>query len=378
MSSPYAGLPDHQFWRRAVSRIEPFRLDPVIATRFTIAPTDRVATAGSCFAQHIARSLRQAGGNYYVAEAPPAGLTEQQAGELNYAVFSARYGNIYTARQLLQLFQEAHGKRQPHEAAWQRPDGRFVDPYRPQIEPAGFACVADVAASRAAHLAKVRTMFANAEIFIFTLGLTEAWRSAVDGAVFPLAPGVAGGQIDAARHEFVNFTAAEVEADLRAFLAGLASVNPVCRVILTVSPVPLIATYEARHVLVSTTYSKSALRVAAENVLRGFPNVEYFPSYEIITGAFNRGAYYEDDLRDVTRFGVDHAMRVFLRHYTQQGGTVARAPAPAAAAPREVEDGYEVVCDEEAIDQVRLPELAEAPAPRQAGGWLSHLFQRRK
>jgi hypothetical protein len=395
MSSPYAGLPDHQFWRRAVSRVEAFKLDPVVGTRFTIAPNDRVATAGSCFAQHIARSLRQVGDNYYVAEAAPAGLTEQQASELNYGVFSARYGNIYTARQLLQLFEEAHGRRQPHEVAWQRADGRFVDPYRPQIEPAGYAREADVAASRAAHLAQVRAMFAEANIFIFTLGLTEAWRSQVDGAVFPLAPGVAGGRFDTERHEFANFTAAEVEADLRAFMVGLASVNSGCRVILTVSPVPLIATYEPRHVLVSTTYSKSALRVAAEGVVRAFSNAEYFPSYEIVTGAFNRGAYYENDLRDVTRFGVDHAMRVFLRHYTPKDGSApavaAHAGAPAASLPRDVEDGYEVVCDEEAIDQVRLPEFAEVPAPpapvsvaaprpapAQSGGWLGQIFHRRK
>jgi hypothetical protein len=403
MSSPYTGLPDHQFWRRAVSRVETFRLDPVIATRFIIAQGDRVATAGSCFAQHIARSLRQVGDNYYVAEAAPEGLTAQRANELNYGVFSARYGNIYTARQLLQLFEEAHGRRQPHEATWQRADGRFVDPYRPQIEPAGFATEAEVAASRTVHLEHVRAMFGSAQVFIFTLGLTEAWRSRLDGAVFPLAPGVAGGSFDAARHEFVNFTAAEVEADLHAFMAGLASVNTGCRVILTVSPVPLIATYEQQHVLVSTTYSKSALRVAAEGVVRAYSNAEYFPSYEIITGAFNRGAYYENDLRDVTRFGVDHAMRVFLRHYTPKDGAAplaaARGSARAATLPRDVEDGYEVVCDEEAIDQVRLPDLVEAlapsapapappaptpaPAPQSSpahlsSGWLGHIFHRRK
>lgn len=29
-------------------------------------------------------------------------------------------------------------------------------------------------------------------------------------------------------------------------------------------------------------------------------NVAYFPSYEIITGSYNRGRYYDDGLREVT------------------------------------------------------------------------------
>lgn len=354
-TTPYSGLPPHQFWRRSVSRVEPHRLDPVVATRFRLTASDRVATAGSCFAQHIARSLRGIGGTYYVAETPEPGMSAQDASARNYGVFSARYGNIYTARQLVQLFAEAHGTRVPAERAWRRGDGRFVDPYRPQIEPDGFASAEAVAESRRAHLDIVRTMFATATVFIFTLGLTEAWRSTRDGSIFPLAPGVAGGAFDPALHEFHNFTPAEVEADLREFVDGLKRVNPACRVLLTVSPVPLIATYETRHVMVSTAYSKAALRVAAEGIVRAFDHAEYFPSYEIITGQFNRGAYYEADLRDVTRTGVDHAMRIFLRHYTGDGAAPPLG-APAAERVRRAvaEDAYDVICDEEAIDQVRV------------------------
>ena len=96
----------------------------------------------------------------------------------------------------------------------------------------------------------------------------------------------------------------------------LRDVNPNARVIVTVSPVPLIATAENRHVLVSTTYSKSALRVACEEITRKYEFVEYFPSYEIITGSFNRGSYFADDLRSVTEDGVSHVMRLFLSHAT--------------------------------------------------------------
>jgi hypothetical protein len=85
-------------------------------------------------------------------------------------------------------------------------------------------------------------------VLVFTLGLTETWRSMADGAVFPLAPGVAGGEMDFSRYAFVNFQMNDVVADLDRFLTLLQKVNPHARTILTVSPVPLAATYEHQHV----------------------------------------------------------------------------------------------------------------------------------
>ncbi|GAB3379120.1 GSCFA domain-containing protein [Lysobacter fragariae] len=352
MNNPYKHLNDHQFWRRAVAGVERFRFDPVVQTRFRIGASQSVATAGSCFAQHISNRLSRIGFNYLVTERGDH-LDASSRKELNYGVFSARYGNIYTSRQLLQLLQECQGERAPAEGAWLRDDGRYVDALRPQITPAGYASEEEVKAARAEHLAAVREMFATCDIFVFTLGLTEAWRSRIDGTVYPLAPGVAGGSFDPERHEFINLDVNDVLQDMRQFMAGFKKINPRSRMILTVSPVPLIATYEDRHVLVATTYSKSVLRVVAETLYRNNPAwVEYFPSYEIITGNYNNSAYYEADYRGINSIGVDHAMRCFLEHYTNQGQKPALAPkATAVVAPA---PDAEVVCDEEAIDQVKV------------------------
>ena len=350
ITNPYSGLPDRQFWRRAVAGIEPFLFDPVTTPRFTIGREERVATAGSCFAQHISNRLAKIGFNYFVTE-DGAALPEAERRAMNYGVFSARFGNLYTTRQLLQLFQECFDGRQPAEAAWPTADGRFVDALRPQIAPGGLATEADVAAARVEHLAQVRRMFLDCDIFVFTLGLTEAWRSRIDGTVFPVAPGVSGGGFDPARHEFVNFTVADVIGDLEEFLRRLKAVNPAVKVLLTVSPVPLIATYEPRNVLVATSYSKSVLRVAAETAYRSHDWVDYFPSYEIITGNYNNGAYYEADYRGINAVGVDHAMRCFLKHYAGTGGG-AQAATPAAVHVAAAD--ADVVCDEEAIDQIRI------------------------
>ena len=120
------------------------------------------------------------------------------------------------------------------------------------------------------------------------------------------------GEQDARRHGFVNFGVAEVAADLEQFVRKLQFVNPRARMVLTVSPVPLAATFEDRHVLDATVYSQSVLRVAAEDLRRRHPHVVYFPSYEIITGPHAGGRYFEPDLRTVSAAGVDHVMRVFM------------------------------------------------------------------
>ena len=355
-SNPYRSLPDHQFWSRAVAGPAMADVDPVVNASFKIAPATRVATAGSCFAQHIARTLSKSGFNYYVPE-DGAGLDESEKVARNFGVFSARYGNLYTPRQLHQLFDRAYGAFAPVDDVWEDAALGFVDAFRPQVEPAGFKSPEEVRVARREHLLHVRTMFETLDVFVFTLGLTESWVSTQDGAVYPVAPGVSGGKMDAQNYSFVNFTAEQTVEDLNAFLAKLRSVNPDCKVILTVSPVPLIATYEPRHVLVSTTYSKAALRVAAEAVAKSNSAVDYFPSYEIITGSFNRGAYFGPDLREVTDAGVAHVMRLFLRHYSD-ARQVVRAPASGVArkvAPvddalaAEFEEGRKIVCDEEAI-----------------------------
>lgn len=362
MMNPYADLPDHQFWARAVASVEPFCVDPVVKAGFSISREDRVATAGSCFAQHISRSLNEAGFNYFVAEKPPRGVAPDVVKAANYGVFSCRYGNVYTVRQLLQLFEEAFGRRAPREKAWLRKDGRFIDPYRPRIAPDGHSSEDGVIEARRIHLDAVRAMFENLDVFVFTLGLTEGWRSRIDGSVFPLAPGVAGGSYDPEQHEFVNFSVYDVQRDLSEFVRRLRQVNRNSRVVLTVSPVPLIATFEPRHVLVSTAYSKSVLRVAVEMVARELELVDYFPSYEIITGHFNLGRYFADDLREVNSAGVGHAMRIFLRHYapseapdaSPDNGTLAAARPPTLS-QRTADAGADIVCDEEEIDFLRRP-----------------------
>ena len=354
---PYRSLPPKAFWRKSVEAPAAADVDPVGRFDLKITRETRVATAGSCFAQHIARHLQKSGFHYYVAEAGHPVLPAKLRQAHNYGMFSARFGNLYTARQLRQLMERALGRFTPEEPAWIDADGSVRDPFRPTVQPGNFASAAEMEADRQQHLNAVRTMFETLDVFVFTLGLTECWAARADGAVFPLCPGVEGGSFDPERYVFVNQTAPEVIADMEAVLDMLASINPAAQVILTVSPVPLMATAQpGAHVLSATTYSKSVLRVAAETLTLAHGHVHYFPSYEIITGAFNRGRYYAADLRNVTEEGVSHVMRLFLHHAAAQG-----LPEHAASVP--AEDKFmahagafvEVECDEAALDSGTLP-----------------------
>ena len=257
MTHPYSNQQDYAFWRRSISRVAAPDVDPVVRPKFTISRTDKVATAGSCFAQHIARRLAASGFHYFVTETAPPMATPHQGVMFNYGTYSARYGNIYTTRQLIQLLKRAYGEWSPADDAWVSPDGKIIDPYRPEIQPDGFVSVSELHDDRKQHFAAIRRIVEDSDVFVFTLGLTEVWLNN-DGAAYPVAPGVAGGEFDPSRHTFLNMNVMEVLADLQEAIAFARARNPRLRFVLTVSPVPLVATAEDRSVLGSGLIARRA------------------------------------------------------------------------------------------------------------------------
>lgn len=139
----------------------PGMVDPMVGGP-KIAPGERVVTMGSCFAQHLARNMAGLGLNYHVAEPPPADMVAEEAQARNYGVFSARFGNLYTVRQAVQLYERAFGTFAPEDDVWEAKGG-FVDAFRPQIEPRPFSSKAEVRAEAQTHLASVKKMFLDAD-----------------------------------------------------------------------------------------------------------------------------------------------------------------------------------------------------------------------
>jgi hypothetical protein len=342
MTNPYSTKAREHFWKPAVAEVALADIQPIRAKRFALADDAIVATAGSCFAQNVSRHLKQHT-SIQVLETEEIGPEQPP--------FSARYGNIYTSRQLIQLFDEAFHGRKPVDIMWRRADGAWVDGLRPFMFPAGFVTEADAAAERESHLAAVRRVFTECTTFVFTLGLTEGWVSTVDGTVNPVCPGVARDLIDADRYAFHNFSYPEILDDIAGLVTRMRQVNPSASIILTVSPVPLTATFTDEHVVVATMHSKSVLRAVCGAAEAEHANVFYFPSYEIIAGPFTRGMYYASNLRTITDNGVAHVMRVFDATY--RGNLKRDRVADGVTARPEIDlfvnDGTDVICDDEEV-----------------------------
>lgn len=311
MKSPYQGLSRDAFWRTGVAAKSIESLANVYRPKKPVSKTEKVITLGSCFAQHIARNMRKRGYTVFDSEPPPKGLHGLAANKFGYELFSARTGNVYVMRQLLQLFEEAYGLWKPSSVVWER-NGRYFDAMRPSVEPEGHASSETVIAHRERHLSCVKTMFKTADVFIFTLGLTEAWMHKESGDIYPTAPGTIAGAFDDSQYEFKNFTFLEIYEDFMKLKAHIKRVNPKLRFILSVSPVPLTATASDQHVLTATTYSKSVLRGVAGQLAAENDDIDYFPSFDILTSTLAAGKLYEKNLRSVSPEGVGIAMNTFF------------------------------------------------------------------
>jgi len=317
-TGPYESLDSEFIWRSSIAAVSPDHIRPISGINLKFSEHHKVATAGSCFAQHVSKQLLQTGFNYFVAERGSPFRTEEYNIESGYGVFSARYGNIYTARQFLQLVQRSLGLAHFADQIYGGPYG-LVDGFRPGIfAKQGFSTAEALLTDRYRHLERVKVLLEQADIFVFTFGLTESWISVPDGSVLPLCPGHSFGEYDSQKHVFKNMTTAEVVDDFTAAVDLIRRINPDVRFVLTVSPVPLVATMSGNHILHANTYSKSVLRVACEELASNLELVSYFPSYEIITGTYNTHLYYDDSRRCVTQQGINHVMRVFFETYTDK------------------------------------------------------------
>lgn len=344
---PYRELPPTALWKESVAHRAVTAIAPFAAPAPPIPPAAKVASAGSCFAQRLAEHLPRLGLCYHVTEPGPAFLHADDRRPLGYGIYSARYGNVYTALQLAQLLERALGTFAPDEPVWRNDAGRFVDPFRPGVHGRGFRSEDECLADRQVHLRAVRELFTTADVFLFTLGLTEAWVTAGDGACLPMCPGCgSGGVFDPERHRFQAFRVREVVAHLDRFLRTVATVNPKLRVILSVSPVPLVATMRDEHVLTATMASKAVLRAAVDEVRLVHGNVEYFAAYELIQAGGPEWAFAKDR-RSVTPQAVAHVVDCFTAQFLgqQRPGS---APMPADPVRKPVAPSAPL-CDEETL-----------------------------
>lgn len=311
VTHPYHSLPAQAFWKSAVAGRAHTGFPGVYVPKFEITHSTRIATAGSCFAQHVGRALLAAGCTLLDAEQAPVIMPDTVAHRFGYRLFSARYGNIYTARQLHELLTEIAGDGPDPHLIWEN-DGRFRDALRPTVEPQGLATADEVLLHRDYHLERTSRMLTQAQVFVFTLGLTEGWVDTVTNRILPVCPGVNGGHFDANRYRLHIARHREVLDNLARVRALLHRFNPTMQMLLTVSPVPLTATATGQHVLEASAQAKATLRSAAAEFASDHADTAYFPSFELITHPASGGPWFAPNMRSVLPDGVARVMEVFF------------------------------------------------------------------
>jgi hypothetical protein len=193
------------------------------------------------------------------------------------------------------------------------------------------------------------------DVLVFTFGLTEAWTHKKTGTVYPTAPGIVAGTFDPDQFELKNFGYNETMESFRRFVEIVTKFRDSrpFNVLLTVSPVPLVATATGGHVLPATVYSKSVLRAVAGDLEKKFENIDYFPSYEIFTNPAARSSCFESNLRTVEQAGVDAVMNVFFsNHKTADDQEIdfEKANIKNADASNTLQIENDIVCEEELLE----------------------------
>lgn len=168
-----------------------------------------------------------------------------------------------------------------------------------------------------------RSVLSKVDGLVFTVGLAEVWYDARTNNVF--WRGVPRSIYDPAVHKCRMSKVSENVVNLVRTIEVLHDIRPGLPIILTLSPIPLRATFEDRSCIVADCVSKSTLRVAIDEVMdMKIPNVSYWPSFEIVRwlgSHVDHSLFGEDgNTRHVNRMGVQLILDQFISHYFAAGG----------------------------------------------------------
>lgn len=272
-------LPRFHMWKERQAEL-------LAERRPLIVPDTRIATIGSCFASELAKAMDRLG---LAGSMHPGGL-------------------FYTPRSIRQELASIFGEStvQADEPLWRTRKG-LVHPFKDYGK-----AFADEAALRAWSDGldrQARALFASPDVVVVTLGLIEAWLHRERPVAYRQIPHPdVYGTLEAELH---RLTVAQIRDDLEA-IRDMVKRHTGATLIVTVSPIPLHATFTGLDVRVANTESKTRIRAAVSEFVDANPDVAYFHSYEIVTTAEKMSDFMLADGRHVSRHGVDYILRHFV------------------------------------------------------------------
>jgi hypothetical protein len=293
----------------AFQRVRKTWFTPYISPKFKLSRDDAFYTIGSCFARGLEHYL-QKNGIEVVSAAPE--FSELQPAKKG--VSGLGFTNKYNTYSILNELRWALDPQAvfPVGSIVRLTTTTWYDPHtNPTLSFAGL----EETLQRRALMQAVTKRIKNCRAVVVTLGLAEVWRDVRADVYLNCTPIPSLFKSEPNRYEFHLTTFAQNWTNLEAIYELLACHgHPDFHIIITVSPVPLMNTFSTMDIVVANTWAKSLLRAVAQEWAMAHPNVDYFPSYEIVQNS-DGAAVWERDLRHVRGPGVQHIMELFLKSY---------------------------------------------------------------
>lgn len=293
----------------AVQRLKRPVFDPRVLPEFRLESSDRLYAIGSCFARGIEKALASHGYDVLSAAEEFDGFELSRPG-----VTGLGFTNKYTTYSIVNELSWAldPGVEFPLGTLVDLEEDVWVDPHtNPTLKFVDYERTLE----RREIIRSVTRRLADARLVVITLGLVETWRDDREHVYLNMTPTPPMVRRYPGRYSFHVLDFAENRANLERvheLLTGHG--HPDVQIVVTVSPVPLMATFTDRDVVVANTYSKALLRTAAEDWAAAHENVHYFPSYEIALNS-DKGLAWAEDGRHVRGDLVKEIMRVFMDTY---------------------------------------------------------------
>lgn len=295
----------------AFQRLRETYFVPHVVPKFKFSTGDKFYAIGSCFARGIENGL--AARNVVVESAAPEFAKLQPA---NREPSGLGFLNKYNTYSILNELRWALNPNAvfPLDSIVQVSKTTWYDPHtNPTLKLVGF----EETLERRALMQTVTERIKDCRAVIITLGLAEVWRDVQADVFINRTPIPSLVKTEPDRYEFRLSSFAENWANLEMVHRLLITYgHPDVRIIVTVSPVPLMNTFSTMDIVVANSWAKSLLRAVSHEWAAVHSNVDYFPSYEIVQNS-DRREMWEDDLRHVKGPGVQHIMDLFLSNYIE-------------------------------------------------------------
>lgn len=276
-------------------------LFPSLTPKFTLAAPAKVFTIGSCFARGIEMVLAN-----YDIELPTWRFTSPKS---EWPFGPQGLLNEYNPGTIFQRILSALGARSDSEETIIETKDGFVD----LLLTGGFPVVShERAVARRSEIGAIYEDLASSDLVVITLGLVEAWFDEEDETFLNGMPPTSLIKKAPDRYSFRRLGVSDSLSLLDRALSNLIEAG-VENILLTVSPVPLGTTFTDNDVIAANSFSKSVLRVCAEELKEKYQQVDYFPSFEMV-GSGGLSAFIPDNIH-VRPEVVKHVTRHMLEAY---------------------------------------------------------------